>query len=189
MRKEYASLRRRPLLAPVWLTGLAGLLFPAGAIWIYSAATTTTIPVMRHAEKAELPAGDPALSPMGEARAERLAQLLGGGGPPETRLQGILVTEFRRTQQTARPLANRLSIPVIVVPGGDVRATAARALDEFGGGRVLIIGHSDTVPALVERLSGHAVPVIAESEYGAILPDRQTALRSCRRRIRPTCPL
>ena len=167
MRKEYESRRRRPLLAPVWLTGLAGLLFLAGAIWIYSAATTTTILVMRHAEKAELPAGDPALSPMGEARAERLAQLL-GGGPPETRLQGILVTEFRRTQQTARPLANRLSIPVIVVPGGDVRATAARALDEFGGGRVLIIGHSDTVPALVERLSGHAVPVIAESEYGAI---------------------
>jgi phosphohistidine phosphatase SixA len=43
-----------------------------------------------------------------------------------------------------------------------------RALDDFGGGRVLIIGHSDTVPALVERLSGQEVPAIAENEYGAI---------------------
>ena len=167
MHKEYASLRRRPLLAPVWLTGLLGVLFLAAAAWVYLAATTTMILVMRHAEQAELPAGDPALSLAGEARAEQLAQLL-GGGPAETRLQGILVSEFRRTQLTARPLANRLSIPVIVIPADDVGATTARALSDFRGSRVLIIGHSNTVPQLIERLSGHKVPAIAESDHGAI---------------------
>ncbi len=51
MRKEYASLRRRPLLAPVWIAALSGLLVIALAFWLLGAASTTTVFVMRHAEK------------------------------------------------------------------------------------------------------------------------------------------
>lgn len=167
MRKEYASLRRRPLLAPVWLAGLAGALFIAALAWLWLAADTTTILVLRHAEKAEAPAGDPLLSLAGETHAAELAALL-GGGPPELRPQGIIVSEFRRTQETVRPLANRLGIPVLVVPTKEIEATADRALDEFRGGRVLIVGHSNTVPEIVRRLSGRTVPPIGETEYGTL---------------------
>jgi phosphohistidine phosphatase SixA len=169
MRKEYASLRRRPLLAPVWLAALTGALVIALAFWLVSAASTTTIFVMRHAEKltANPEDPDPALAPAGEARALELAQFF-GRAPKGQRLDAMVVSEFRRTQDTVRPLANRLGIPVIVVPADDIRATASRALDENRGGRVLVVGHSDTVPEIVKELSGVAVGPMSEAEYGIV---------------------
>lgn len=167
MRKEYASLRRRPFLAPVWLAALIGALIVALGIWLLSAASTTTVFVMRHAEKAEAPTEDPPLSPAGEARALELAQHF-GRGPKALGFDSIIVSELRRTQETVRPLANHLGIPVIVVPAGDPAEAARRALDENRGGRVLIVGHSDTVPAIIEELSGEEVPEMSELEYGVV---------------------
>jgi len=167
MRKEYANLRRRPLLAPVWIAALAGCLFIALAFWILTAASTTTVFVMRHAEKATVPPEDPPLSHAGEARAMELAQQF-GRAPKGQRLDAIIVSEFRRTQETVRPLANRLGIPVIVVPASDPARAAERALDENRGGRVLIIGHSDTVPDIVQELSGEEVGPMRETEYGIV---------------------
>jgi len=120
---------------------------------------------MRHAEKAALPAEDPPLSAAGEARAQALANIL-GQAPAELRIQGIFVSELRRTQETVRPLANRLGVPVIVVPAADISLVVERARDEYRGGRVLIVGHSNTVPEIVEELSGRKVPAMGEGEYG-----------------------
>lgn len=167
MRKEYASMRRRPFLAPVWLTALAALVMIALGAWILSAASTTTVFVMRHAEKAAVPGDDPPLSPAGEARALALAEHF-GRAPQGLRLDCIIVSEFKRTKETVGPLANRLGIPVIVVPAAASETAAERALDEYRGGRVLIVGHSNTVPALVEELSGHEVPEMSDQEYGVI---------------------
>ena len=165
MHKEYANLRRRPLLAPVWLAALAAVFGIGLSIWLLASASTTTIIVMRHAEKAALPAEDPPLSPPGEARAEALAHIL-GQGPEEFRVQAIFVSEFRRTQETIRPLANRLGVPVIVVPAADIELVAKRARVEYRGGRVLIVGHSNTVPQIVEELTGQEMPAMSENEYG-----------------------
>lgn len=167
MRKEYASLRRRPLLAPVWLAALAGIAAIGLAVWLLSAASTTTVFVMRHAEKAAIPGDDPPLSPVGEARALALAEQL-GRAPKGLGIDSVIVSEFRRTQETVRPLANRLGVPVIVVSAEDHAQAARRALRENRGGRVLIVGHSDTVPAIVEELSGDKVPEMSEAEYGVV---------------------
>ncbi|MDP9199022.1 MAG: hypothetical protein M3O07_07400, partial [Pseudomonadota bacterium] len=78
----------------------------------------------------------------------------------------IYVSEFRRSQDSVRPLANRLGIPMIVVPAEDSALVAKRALREYRGGRILIVGHSNTVPAIVKELSGERVPEMDESEYG-----------------------
>ena len=167
MRKEYASLRRRPLLAPVWLAALGGLLVIALGFWVLSAASTTTIFVTRHAEKqtADPQDADPPLAPAGEARAAELAQFF-GRAPKGQGLEAIVVSEFRRTQETVRPLANRLGIPVITMPAEDPAGTAKRALSENRGGRVLIVGHSDTVPEIVKELSGVDVGPMSEADYG-----------------------
>ena len=167
MRKEYASLRRRPLLAPVWLAALAGFIVIGAAVWMLSAASTTTVFVMRHAEKALTPPDDPPLSPTGEARATALAEQF-GRAPKGLGIDCIFVSEFRRTQDTVRPLANRLGIPMIVVPAADPALVAKRALREYRGGRVLIVGHSNTVPAIVEELSGDEVPEMDDSEFGVV---------------------
>ena len=157
------------MLAPVWLAALAGAFVIALAFWLVSAASTTTIFVMRHAEKltSDPQEPDPALAPAGEARALELAQLF-GRAPMGEGLDAVIVSEFRRSQDTVRPLANRLGIPVIVVPAEDVSGTARRALAENRGGRVLIVGHSDTVPEIVKNLSGVDVGPMAETEYGIV---------------------
>ena len=169
MRKEYVSLRRRPLLAPVWLAALAGVLVIALGFWLVSAASTTTVFVMRHAEKltSNPQDKDPPLAPAGEARALELVQHF-GRAPKGQGLDAIIVSEFRRTQDTVRPLANQLGIPVIVVPAADPAGAAKRALAENRGGRVLIVGHSDTVPQIVEELSGVEVGPMSEADYGTI---------------------
>jgi 2,3-bisphosphoglycerate-dependent phosphoglycerate mutase len=169
MRKQYASLRRRPLLAPVWLAALGGLLVIALGFWLVSAASTTTVFVIRHAEKqASNPDDkDPPLAPAGEARALELAQHFGNAPKGQT-LDAIFVTELRRTQDTVRPLANRLGVPVIVVPAADPKGAARRALHDFRGGRVLIVAHSDTVPEIVKALSGVDVGPMSEAEYGIV---------------------
>ncbi len=169
MRKEYASLRRRPLLAPVWIAALAGLVVIAIGFWLVTAASTTTVFVMRHAEKLTVNPEDPdpALAPAGEARALELAQHFGRAPKGQT-LDAIIVTELRRTQDTVRPLANRLGIPVIVVKAGDPAGAAKRALSEYRGGRVLIVAHSDTVPVIVKELSGVDVGPMSEADYGIL---------------------
>lgn len=167
MRKEYAKLRRRPFLTPVWLTVAVAALALAVAAWAVVSASTTTIFVMRHAEKATEPADDPPLSLAGELRAGRLAQVF-GAATPGTAIDGILVSEFRRSHETARPLAAALGIPVVVVKGGTPRDVARRALAEFGGRHVLIIGHSNTVPGIVQALSGQSVPPMGDADYGTV---------------------
>jgi phosphohistidine phosphatase SixA len=169
MRKQYASLRRRPLLAPVWLAALGGMLVIALAFWLVSAASTTTVFVMRHAEKqtSNPQDPDPPLAPAGEARAAELTQFF-GRAPRGQGLDAIIVSEFRRTQDTVRPLANRLGVPVITMPAEDPAGTAERALSENRGGRVLIVGHSDTVPEIVRELSGIEVGPMSEADYGIL---------------------
>ena len=55
---------------------------------------------------------DPPISPEGEARAQRLAQMFGGGG--SGRIDAIYVSDDRRAQQTAAPLAERLHLTPVV---------------------------------------------------------------------------
>ncbi len=167
MHKDLAGLRRRPFLTPVWLSAIATVIALGVAIWLVVSASTTTVFVIRHAEKAAGAEPDPSLSIAGQLRAERLARTF-AEAEPRHGLQAIIVTELRRTQETARPLANALGIPVVVVPSGEPEAAARRALSEYAGQRVLIIGHANTVPVIVRKLSGERVPDLAETDYGTL---------------------
>ncbi len=158
--------RRRPFLAPLWLLGLGAVLMLLGAVLYWNSANTTTIVVIRHAEKQIGAISDAPLSPPGEQRAARLAQMLGDA---ETfgRVGKIYVTDTRRTQQTAAGVAQRLGIaPLVVAAQTDSAALAWRALKENRGGVALIVGHSNTVPEIVRTLA-HAqkVPAMGDEEF------------------------
>src|SRR4030095_14239975 len=119
MKKEYAELRRRPLLTPLWLGALTALLLVGLAVWFVLSMTTTTVIVVRHAEKEFSTINDPPLSQVGEQRAELLARLFGsreGSG----RIASVFASDTRRAQRTAEPLAARLGLQVKTVPGADV---------------------------------------------------------------------
>jgi phosphohistidine phosphatase SixA len=161
--------RRRTFLAPLWLVWLLvmGTLVLIGAAFVnWRSATSTTVVLVRHAEKELGAISDAPLSPEGEQRADRLANMF-GDNQPFGRLRRIYVTNTRRTQQTALRLSQRLGINSEVVDAKtDSAELARRVLSENRGGRVLIVGHSNTVPELVKDLSGaDAVPPIGEEEY------------------------
>jgi len=136
----------------------------AAAFVAYRSATTTTVVLVRHAEKELVTIADPPLAAAGERRAERLAQMFGdvkGSG----RLDAIYVTDTKRTQQTAAPLAARLGLKSTVLPAADVEAVAKKVLRDHRGGRALVVGHSNTIPAIVRKLSGMSVADIPDDEY------------------------
>ena len=68
---------RRTFLAPLWMMAWGGIAVLAAAILYWRAATTTTIVLVRHAEKQIGTPNDAPLSPQGEIRATRLAQMFG----------------------------------------------------------------------------------------------------------------
>src|SRR5215467_3408589 len=113
---------RRPFLLPVWLSFAAFfalIVFALLAFFVYRSATTTTVVVLaRHAEKDLSSIQDPPLSPEGEQRAEQLARMF-GRGKGVGRIDAIYVSDARRTQQTAAPLAERLGKQPVVVPAAD----------------------------------------------------------------------
>ena len=168
MRKEYASLRRRPFLAPVWILSIGAILALGLAAWAIETATTTIVVVTRHADKVADGTDDPSLSPAGIERATRLAALLGGGGP-KLGINAIFVTQYRRTTATAAPLEGLTKVPVIQLQDDDYAGLESRITHEFRGQRVLVVAHSDTIPEIVKRLGGAGeVPEIASTEYGTV---------------------
>jgi phosphohistidine phosphatase SixA len=173
-KKVPVSFQRRPFLMPIWLTAVAAAMvfsfaiFLVFAAWMWGTADATTVIVIRHAEKQLGPGADPPLTQAGEARAELLAQMF-GDAKAVGHIDAIYVSPALRNRLTAAPLAARLKVNAVVAPADDVAGLARRVVREHGGGRALIVGHSDTVPAIVAALTGSTkIPEIGEDEYGTM---------------------
>jgi broad specificity phosphatase PhoE len=135
-------------------------------LWLPAQAfAQPTVFVVRHAERADTIAGapakmatDPDLSEAGHARAISLAALLRDAG-----VGAIFVTEFKRTMQTAAPLAKALGITPTVVPAKDTAGLTARL--KKAGGNVLVVGHSNTVPDIISALGVTPAVSVADTEF------------------------
>jgi broad specificity phosphatase PhoE len=114
--------------------------------------------LVRHAERAEDGTNDPPISEAGRERARILADLLRDGG-----MTHIHTTDLKRTRQTAAPLSERLGLAPEVYDPRDLPGFAARL--RATPGRHLVLGHSNTTPALVAALGGEPGGPIADGEY------------------------
>jgi broad specificity phosphatase PhoE len=122
-----------------------------------AAAKTTTIYLVRHAEKAS-PTGDSELSEAGAKRAACLATTLAAAN-----IQAVYTTEYKRTKNTAAPTATKAGVTPTVVGGAEMDKLIA-ALQQETGRNVLVVGHSNTVPKVIERLGAGTV-TINDEEY------------------------
>jgi broad specificity phosphatase PhoE len=167
MPRDHVLLQRQPFLTPIWLGALGALvavLVLGLAVWWWGTADCTTVIVIRHAEKALGSVADPPLTEAGEARAALLARMFGDAKSPG-RIDAIYVSPALRNRLTAAPLAARLGLAPVVA-SDDPKGLARRVLHEHEGGRVLVIGHVDTVPQIVAALSGNGnVPAIGDAQY------------------------
>jgi phosphohistidine phosphatase SixA len=125
---------------------------------------STTVYLVRHAEKdlSDPKAVDPAISTAGQERAKALATRLGASG-----IKAIFTSQFRRTIETADPLAVAIGVtPEIVRAGWTTDADSAKAaVFRHKGEKVLFVSHSKTIPSIIEALGGPKLADICESQY------------------------
>lgn len=126
-------------------------------IFLYS-CTSTKYYVVRHAERVDN-SRNSALSPAGLQRAQDLKDTLAS-----KKIDMIFVSTYLRTQQTAQPTATAKGLPLIVYRP-DTTAGLVAHLKKLKGKNVLVVGHSDTVPDIVNRLSSQAVAPIADNDF------------------------
>jgi broad specificity phosphatase PhoE len=101
---------------------------------------------VRHAEKADN-STDPVLSTAGLARANALKDSLSSKN-----INAIFVTNYKRTQQTAAPLADNLGKAPIVIEASSTAALIKALQNIDDDSKVLIVGHSNTVPMIIDSL-------------------------------------
>ena len=155
--------RRRRIQVLVIYTAIA-----IGLAWFFESQATTTIIFVRHAEKAAVPPDDPGLSAAGEQRvAELTRQLL--DVDVVAGIDAVYATAYRRTQETARPIADALDLPINSYDAADTETVLKTILRNHKGKVVLVVGHSNTVPGMIANLgASKKVPPIDEAEYDNI---------------------
>ena len=120
-----------------------------------AAALDNVVVLVRHAEKLD-DSRDAELSETGRARAEVLAALL-----KDMKIDTIYSSDYIRTRDTARPLAEALGLELYNPGDLEALATKLRAAE----GRILVVGHSNTTPRLVGLIGGEPGTDIADDEY------------------------
>ena len=132
------------------------------SVWIIFSVRTLTLFVVRHAEKQ---AGkDPSLSDMGKQRAADLAHFL-----EKVSIDAIYSSNYKRTQETAMLTANQKNIRITNYDPGQLHQVAADLLATQAAKTVLLIGHSNTNPDLINIITQTKdYPHLTEKQYDDI---------------------
>lgn len=119
-------------------------------------ANPSQIYLVRHAEKVTtVKNGD--LTEQGKQRAKQLSHML-----KSAKVTTIYSSDYKRTQQTASPLAKQLNLKVQSYNPRELKAFAEQLKQQSGV--IVVVGHSNTTPQLVRLLGGQAKNM-TEDEY------------------------
>lgn len=153
-----AKLRFQHMFIFFLLIFMAGCAPPSDKSKTQQEDASLVVFLVRHAEKVDH-SRDPDLSEEGYARAEALALALADAG-----IERVFSTDYIRTRKTAAPVADLYELEIEEYDPSDLHALAD--ILRANGGRQLVVGHSNTTPALVEILGGEAGPaIVEETEY------------------------
>ncbi|MDG2449014.1 MAG: phosphoglycerate mutase family protein [Saprospiraceae bacterium] len=139
-----------------------------GLIIFFSIPTSTlnaqsdqNIFLVRHAEKGDDGTRDPDLNGLGDIRAKKLAMML-----KSFDISKIYSTDYKRTRNTAQPLAEALGITVELY---DPRSKdILNKIDKLKG-NILIVGHSNSTPTLTNAILGEKrYEQLDEKEYSTL---------------------
>jgi phosphohistidine phosphatase SixA len=123
--------------------------------YLYCTSPVTTVILVRHTERVE-----DDLSTVGLQRADTLAEVLS-----KTGINVIFVTEFKRTWQTAGPTATAMGITPIERPAAEFNALVDLIKSDHKGDIVLIIGHTNTIPEIIQGFNISPAPAINKVAY------------------------
>lgn len=137
-----------------------------GAVVVFAYFSTfsrpvTTVILVRHAEKNLEPNNeDPDLTPEGFARAQEIARMFSGAG-----ISTIFATQYKRTQQTVKPLSDRTGVPVTLLQSKQTDELVKQIQTGLRGQTIFVAGHNNSVPAIASALSNESFSTIPETEY------------------------
>ena len=124
-----------------------------------AASETTTVYLIRHAEKDLTAKQNPALTELGKRRAEYWSEVL-----EHQPINAVYSTDTLRTRSTALPTAEKHGLEISSYQPGQL--DQATMLEKHSGKHVLVVGHSNTVPFLANRLiEQQKYAELDESEY------------------------
>lgn len=149
------------------VTVVVYMLMALGLAWFFEQRATTTIVFVRHADTASITETNrnPPLNARGRARAELLADFLEDIDVVAS-VDVIYASEFVSTQQTAKPLADRLGLRVNLADPYATGTFMQQVLSDHKGRIILVVTHADTISPLIRSLHGSKnVPDIAADEY------------------------
>ncbi len=141
-----------------YIIGLVAIIVLIGMMYSYFYTPPTTVILVRHAERLN-DTDTTSLSPEGRERATELAHTVRDAG-----VASVFVTEKARTQQTAMPAATLLSLTPVVIPA-DSTGRLLDSLRTHQGQTVLVVGHGNTLGAILTGLGVHEPVTIARSVY------------------------
>jgi len=152
----------QPLRRSVWAIALAAAAV-LSAVPREVVAQPSLVVLVRHGEKQPTPADDPSLSEAGAARARALDAALANAVPST-----IVVSARKRTMETAAVVQQRVGVTptVIALDAQHVKHVAAAVMKATGV--VVVVGHSNTIPAIVNALAGTALPDLCDEHYATM---------------------
>ena len=119
----------------------------------------TTLYFVRHAEKQTITGlKDPELTPIGQFRAKNIANQLS-----KAKITRIFSTNYKRTRQTAQPLADYLKLELEIYDPSKLVAFSEKL--KTLNAAALIVGHSNTTTQLASLVSGKPMYPMTENEY------------------------
>lgn len=120
-----------------------------------------TIVVVRHAEKVD-ESRDPLLSTQGQKRALDLSRVL-----RDANIEQVYVTEFQRTQATAKPLADLRQLPLTPYSAKESLALGAQLREAKKN--TLVVGHSNTINTVLKGLGIDNMAPVADDEFDRLV--------------------
>lgn len=126
-------------------------------------AQPSLVVLVRHGEKQPAPADDPSLSDAGMARARALDAALADATPST-----IIVSPRKRTGETAVVVQQRTGVTPTVIALDAQHVQNVVAAVRKASGVVLVVGHSNTIPAIVNALAGTHLPDICDARYATM---------------------
>jgi 2,3-bisphosphoglycerate-dependent phosphoglycerate mutase len=136
-----------------------------GIYTVQAQSKTTTIIILRHAEKdtskqgSQMMQSDPPLSEAGMTRARNLITALSGFAP-----SAIFSTNYNRTRSTVEPLSVKLGLTIQFYDPRNQQALVDK-IKTMDGQTIVVVGHSNTAPKLVNLIAGSSYPDLADSVY------------------------
>ena len=123
---------------------------------------TTTYYLIRHAEKDRATTDNPGLTVQGLKRSANWAKHF-----KDIELDAVYSTDYKRTLETAAPTAKSKSLTVQLYNAENLYDAAFKEATE--GKTVLVVGHSNTTPALVNAILGEIkYQQISDTENGML---------------------